>query len=330
MFRSWGFKSEIFSETKSILPELRSDSLDVTRLASMVGKDDVVLLHFSIGSDVNEYLAPLPCRRVLRYHNITPHKYFAGVNTATFACLRRGREQLKQLSTVADANVADSAYNALELEQCGYRNVSVLPIIMDRGLLEAEPDRHMTAKLSNTGTNILFVGRCAPNKCIEELVTQFYYYYRFYDKKASLIHVGSFQGTERYYYFVRSLIKSFGIAERVRLLGSVPQSQLNAYYKSCDLFVSMSDHEGFCIPVIEAMYHRLPVVAFASSAVPDTMDGAGVLFAEKNFALVAETMHHIVSSAPLREAILKKQDARITRYFARDFEKEMRDILLPS
>ena len=330
LFRSWGFQSEIFSETKSVLPGLRSDCLDVSELASRVNPSDTVLLHFSIGSAVNEQLAGLPCRKILRYHNITPHHYFTPINAATAACLRKGRQQIEALAGVAEVNIAVSEYNAGELRKNGYSNVTVLPIMIDTNVLQVAPDRKLTKELSETGTNILFVGRCAPNKRIEDLVNAFYHYHKFCNKDSTLIHVGSFSGTERYHYLIKGLVKDLGLTERVRFMGSIPQTELNACYKSSDLFLSMSEHEGFCIPVIEAMYHGLPVMAFAAAAVPDTMDGAGVLFGEKDYPMVAETMHHILSSDSLRNSILSTERARIDRYFSRDHETELRAMILPS
>lgn len=329
IFRSWGFQSEIFSDASSILPELRSDCHDVRSLAAIVTEEDTVLLHFSIGSDVNEYLADLPCRKALRYHNITPHTYFTPVNAATAACLRRGRQQIDSLAGAADINIAVSKYNAAELEDRGFKDVSVLPILIDRDVLDGTPDRKALKDFTKTGTNILFVGRCAPNKRIEDLVQQFYYYHRFYNRDSTLIHVGSYNGTERYHFLIRGLVKDLGITEKVKFLGSVPQDVLNAAYKSADIFLSMSEHEGFCIPVIEAMHNGVPVVAYASSAIPDTMDGAGVLFSEKDYPLVAETIHRVASTDSLRDSIVGAQNARIERYFARDFETELRTIILP-
>ncbi len=330
MFRSWGYESEIFSETKSILPELRADCSDVSLLESRVSSEDIVLLHFSIGSPVNDYLERMPCRKVLRYHNITPHHYFTPINAATASCLKRGRQQIEKLSNVADLNIAVSQYNAGELEKCGYSNITVMPILIDRKVLDRNPDRKLTKQLADTGTNVLFVGRCAPNKRIEDLVQQFYHYHKFYNRDSTLIHVGSFSGTERYHFLIKGLVKDLGITENVKFMGSIPQSELNACYKGSDLFLSMSEHEGFCIPVIEAMYHNLPVVAYASSAVPDTMDGAGILFSEKNYPLVAETMDRLVTSQSLRNGVISTQNSRVKRYFDRDYENDLREMIRPS
>lgn len=327
MFRSWGYESHIFSETRSVLPELRNDCRDINSLPALVKPDDIVLLHLSIGTPANDIFPALKCRKVLRYHNITPHHFFTPVNAATAAHLRKGRQQLISLSGSACVNIAVSRFNASELTEAGYANIHVLPIMMDRQTLDTTPDSTTAEALESRGTKILFVGRFAPNKRIEDLVKQFYYYNRFCNNDSSLVHVGSYAGTERYFFLIKAMVKDLGITEKVKFLGSIPQAALNACYKSCDLFLSMSEHEGFCIPLIEAMYHDLPVVAFDSSAVADTMDGAGVLFTGKDYPLVAETMHRMLTSGPLRQAVIEGQRKRIKRYFDRDLENELKEMI---
>lgn len=327
MFRSWNYDSEIFSETGSVLPELRKDCRDISTLPSAVRPDDVVLLHFSIGTPANDLFATLNCRKVLRYHNITPHHFFTPVNAATAAHLKKGRGQIQSLAGAAGVNIAVSDFNARELSDAGYVNIHILPIMLDRKTLDTTADTGTEKLLADCGTKILFVGRCAPNKRIEDLVKQFYYYNRFCNSDSTLVHVGSYAGTERYFFLIKAMIKDLGLTEKVKFMGSIPQAELNACYKSSDLFLSMSEHEGFCIPLIEAMYHSLPVAAYSSSAIPDTLDGAGILFSEKNYPLVAETMHRILTSESIRQAVVDKQNDRIKRYFERNLEKELKDIM---
>lgn len=327
MFRSWGYESGIFSETRSVLPELRNECRDISTLPAIVQPDDIVLLHFSIGTPANDLFASLKCQKVLRYHNITPHHFFTPINAATAAHLKKGRQQIHSLAGSAAVNIAVSTYNARELSESGYSNIHILPIMLDRSTLDTPPDPGTLKALTNIGTKILFVGRFAPNKRIEDLVKQFYYYNRFCNSDSTLIHVGSFAGTERYFFLIKAMVKDLGLTEKVKFLGSIPQAGLNACYKSSDMFLSMSEHEGFCIPLIEAMYHSLPVTAFASSAVPDTMDGAGILFPKKDYPLVAETMNRILTSDPIRQAVIAEQHNRIERYFDRDLEQELKDMI---
>jgi len=284
VFRAWGNESRIFSETKRILPQLRKYADDFTDCR--VTGDDIVLLHLSIGSPVNTAFAELPCRKAILYHNVTPSHYFEMVNQSTAFNLAAGRKQLKALAGAADVNMADSRFNAGELEALGYQDVQVLPLILDIDALKAAPDRKTLSRFKDGRTNILFVGRCVPNKRIEDVLTAFAYYQKCVNPDSRLIHVGSFSGAERYYYLLLTQARDLGI-ETVHFAGAVPQSQLNAFFMCADLFLCMSEHEGFCIPVVESMVHDVPVLAYAAAAVPETMDGAGVLFAKKEYEAVA-------------------------------------------
>jgi len=326
-FRSWGLESEIFCETKRILPELRKDAHDISTCSP--GQSDVVLLHLSIGSPVNEVFRALSCRKVILYHNVTPPKYYRAINPQTADSLARGRDQVKTLAGVADINLADSRFNAKELEAFGYTDVHVLPLVLDLDKTVRSPDRRVLRQFKDGKTNILFVGRCVANKCIEDLITTIAVYKQAIDRNVRLIQVGSYAGSEPYHAFLLARCRELGLNHEVHLAGSVPQAKLNAYYKLSDVFLSMSAHEGFCIPVLEAMVHDLPVIAHGAAAVPETLDGAGVIFEEKNFELVAETIGRVVSDAALRAAIVQGQRERLDRYRNRDLGAELRRHLDP-
>jgi glycosyltransferase involved in cell wall biosynthesis len=287
-----------------------------------------VLLHLSIGSVANRVFADLPCRKAILYHNITPAHYLEFINRQMATSLQAGREQLKALAGVAPVNLADSIYNARELEAEGYTGVNVLPLVLDLDKVTTRADRRVLRTFNDGKTNILFVGRCVPNKRLEDALRAFALYHRRVNAQSRFIHVGSFAGTERYYYYLLSMVKEIG-ANNVHFAGSVPQSMLNAFYNVSHVFLSMSEHEGFCIPLIESMACNLPVMAYAAAAIPETMDGAGVLFREKHFETVAEMMDELASATPLRAAVLTGQRHRIARYRARNLEQELRHRLAP-
>ncbi|NQU39853.1 MAG: glycosyltransferase family 4 protein [Lentisphaerae bacterium] len=325
-FRDWGFRSEIYCETKHILPELRKDAFDISCYAP--DPTDIVLLHLSIGCALNEHFKHLDCRKALLYHNVTPPEYFRVINPQIAAQLAEGREQVAALAGSAAVNMADSGYNAAELEALGYRDVHVLPLVLDLDKLASPPDRRVTRQFKDGTTNILFVGRCVANKCIEDLLSALAVYTRTVDHRVRLIHVGSHAGSEPYYAFLLARCRELGI-DNVHLAGSANQAQLNAYYGCADIFLSMSEHEGFCIPLIEAMVHNLPVVAYAAAAIPETLDGAGILVYEKDFGLIAETMSRLVHDDALRAAVLEGQQARLNRFRSRDLVGELRHCLEP-
>jgi len=328
IFRRWGYASDIFCEARRILPELRKQAHDAQRYVSACRPEDVLLLHLSIGSQVNDLFFSLPCRKAVLYHNVTPSEYFALINSETAACLALGRRQMARLAGAAQVNLADSRFNARELESLGYRNVRILPLLPDADRLNGPAARKTLRRFRDGRKNILFVGRCAPNKRIEDLLTAFFHYQKALEPESRLIHVGSVAGTERYYYLLLAQAKELGL-RNVHFARSVPQEQLNAFYRCAHVFVSMSEHEGFCLPLIESLAHDVPVLAFAAAAVPETLDGSGVLFREKNFPAIAEMMDRLVREEAVRSAVIRGQRERYARWLRRDGAAELRDCLAP-
>lgn len=328
IFRSWGFESEIFCEARRILPELRSEARDGEMLRTAIRPEDVALLHLSIGSPMNELFAELRCRKAILYHNITPPEYFRGVQEQIAHLLEKGREQAQRLVGSAEVVMADSAFNAAELTAWGFRDVRVLPLVLDLERLRGPADRRVLRQYRDGCINVLFVGRCVPNKRIEDCLAAFYYFQRYVEPASRFIHAGSFAGTEHYHALLLTFLRDLQL-RNVDLLGAVRQDELNACYQSAHLFLSMSEHEGFCIPLIESMVHDVPVLAYAAGAVPDTLDGAGVLFHEKRFDAIAEMMGRLARPGSLREAVLKRQRERLARYEKRDLAAELRAHLAP-
>jgi glycosyltransferase involved in cell wall biosynthesis len=328
IFRRWGYSSEIFSEERCVTPSERTRVLDVDHYAAAATPDDIVLLHLSIGSKVNDVFKQLPCKKAILYHNITPAHYYELANKQTANHLQRGREQVESLSGTATVNMADSHFNAAELEAAGYPPTKVLPLVLDFGMFTQTIDRRTCSKLDDGLKNILFVGRCTPNKKIEDLLYVFAYYQKTIEPRSRLIHVGAHAGTERYYAILKTMTRELGLSN-VLFTGAVPQPTLNAYYASADAFLCMSEHEGFCIPLIESMSHNVPILAHASAAVPETLDGSGILMTERSFDLAAELLHQIISNRTLRDSVITQQKERLERYKARDLESELKQHLDP-
>jgi glycosyltransferase involved in cell wall biosynthesis len=328
VFRSWGLASEIFSEARRILPELRRDVRDVSACAAAVRPDDLVLLHLSIGSPVNQAFRALPCRKAILYHNVTPPAFYERLNPSTAWSLEQGLAQVRALAGAADLNLAVSQFNARELEAMGYRDVRVLPLVFDPARLNEAPDRRVLRELKDGRTNILFVGRVVPNKRLEDVFLAFAHFQKAVDPESRLVLVGSWAGCERYRQVLASQVRRLGL-RRVDFRGSVPQAALHAAYAAADLFLCLSEHEGFCIPLLEAMAHGVPVLAYAAAAVPETMDGAGVLLGRKDYPEMAELMGRLCRDPALRAAVTAGQAARVRRYFARDLAGELRGLLEP-
>ena len=326
IFRSWGYKSEIFCEECYIQRKSRQHIFNVQDYTSTANNNDTVLLHLSMGSLVNEEFKMLSCKKAILYHNITPDHYFNLINKKTARHLKKGREQLTQLINTADVNMADSQFNASELTQLGYTNVKVLPLVLDFSRLTDDIDGHMATKLQDGKKNILFVGRCTPNKKIEDLLQVFAYYQKTIEPNSRLIHVGSHAGSERYFSLLTGMTKELKL-KNVMFAGSVSQPELNACYARSDAFLCMSEHEGFCIPLIESMLHKTPILAHASAAITETLDGSGILMQERNFELVAEMLNKIISNSELRNSVISQQSERLIRYRNRDLQAELKQHL---
>ncbi len=329
IFRSWGHASEIFCETRCIDPLERANVRDLDDYEPVARAEDIVLLHLSIGSKINERFQYLPSRKALLYHNITPAEGFRMINPSIAADLEAGRAQIASLAGVAEINLADSAFNAAELESMGFGDVRVLPLVLDLERFNGPFDVFLRRRLDDGALNVLFVGRCAPNKRIEDLIRVVHVLEKIMPERiCRLIHVGSYVGTEAYYTLMLSQARELGLRD-VIFLGAASQAELIACYRTAKVFLCLSEHEGFCVPLIEAMIHNIPIVALARAAVPETLDGAGILIRDRDIALIAETVARVAGDARLREALLARQSLRVKAYCARDTEKELREHLAP-
>jgi L-malate glycosyltransferase len=328
IFRTWGFQSDIFSEARRILPDLRDEARDVVSYRAECKPEDIVLLHLSVGSEVNAFFADLPCCKAILYHNITPAEYFTGIQDQIAGLLEQGRRQMKALAGKASVVMADSSFNARELQAMGYGDVPVLPLVLDLHRLRAHANRYTLDKYGDDLVNILFVGRCVPNKRLEDCLNAFYYFQKYVEPNSRFIHIGSFAGTEQYHALLLTMARDMRL-KNVELVGAMRQDELNAAYRISSLFLCMSEHEGFCIPLMEAMVHDVPVFAYKATAVPETLDGAGILFREKRFDLIAEMMGWLVRDPALRHAVIHGQRERLVRYEKRDLAAELRQHLAP-
>ena len=322
IFRKNGCMSRLFSDRSSISEDLLNEVADVSELVNIVQPSDVVVLHLSIGSRVNQVFAKLPSKKVIIYHNITPSIYFQHLNPTIAQVLSEGRKQVAALAGVADVNLAVSAYNARELEECGYKNVKVHPLVIDASFGEGKVDLPFFSSLKKDGfKNILFVGRVAPNKRHDKLLEVFSYYQHYIEPKSRLIIAGSIAGNNMYKALLLGSVYTLEL-KNVYFTEFLPQEELNSCYKAADAFLCVSDHEGFCAPLLEAMSWQIPVCAMANAAIPETMDGAGVLFNDASSAEIAEALNEVITNQPLREKIIEKQNERLARFRNRDIWSE--------
>ena len=323
-----GAACEIWCPGETLSAEDRGRAREIGGLAAAVRPEDVALLHLSIGSRANGIFAALPCRRVALYHNVTPPRYFERLNPGTAADLADGLRQVRALAGVADAEWAVSRFNADELRNMGWRDPKVFPLLLDAGFGGGPVDPTMRARLSAPKfANVLFVGRVAPNKRHDRLLRVFRAFQRGPVPESRLVVPGGYAGMEAYHALLLGMARTMDL-RNVFFPGFVTPAELAACYATASAFVCTSDHEGFCAPLLEAMAWRVPVFAVAAGAVPETLDGAGVLFdPATDDATIAETVARVLRDPALEEAVLAKQDARLARFRARDEWAELKEVL---
>jgi L-malate glycosyltransferase len=315
MLRAANHQSDIFALT--IDDALRDDVRPFSDPAARQGQ--ITFLHFALPSPMTEAFATLPGLRVLQYHNITPAAFFAPYDAGMFRLAALGRQELRTLAGRVDLALGDSEFNRLELEALGFHPTGVLPIAVNLERLTDAPRRPPLERILSDGLiNILFVGRIVPNKRIEDHIRLAEVYKRYVDSYYRFIFVGRSDGLPRYYAMIRALIAEYRmLPDRFVFTGSVPDEDLAAYYRWADAYVSLSEHEGFCVPLVEAMGTDVPVLAYAAGAVPETLGGAGVLFSPKDLELAAEMLGTLVYDRRVRRHVIEGQRRRV-RDFAPD------------
>jgi glycosyltransferase involved in cell wall biosynthesis len=317
VLRAQGYQSEIFVETADY--RLEPLTRDYRELVDATHPDNLLLHHFSLGSKASRTAFALPDRMALIYHNITPPEYFVGVHRMLARQCFRGRRELRAYADRCDLALGDSEFNRQDLEKLGFPRTAVLPVVPDFSNLDRQANLMMAGQFDDGWTNIVFVGRVIANKKIDDLIRFFHAYHTIFNPRSRLLIVGAYSGYERYLASLHQLTAALG-ARHVHFLGHVSDEELVAYYDVADLFLCASEHEGFCVPLVEAFYKQVPVLAYAATAVPDTMDGAGVLYEDKDPRSVAALMDAMVSNQALREAIIAEQLAAVARLKGEDFE----------
>jgi glycosyltransferase involved in cell wall biosynthesis len=292
--------------------------------------DAAVLLHFSIASPLNELFLSLEnIKRAVLYHNLTPEKWFFSYNSRVVEDLRSARAALESVIRAADVVIGDSSYNLLELANFLTKPGRVLPLPFDDKKWAIETNPGIVGILKgHGGVNILSVGRVAPNKCLEDVIKAFYFYHHKINRFSRLWLTGSDIDTEIYAFELKELISTLNLQESVYLVGPVADTELKAFYEASDLYVCMSEHEGFCVPLIEAMNFSLPLIAYDSCAVSETVGMGGLLVTEKHHAKIAELMDQILTNAQLKSELKHKAQAELSRFGLSKFKENLQTQLL--
>lgn len=281
--------------------------------------DDILIYHYThCPPNMEQILNNCNCRKIMIYHNITPPVYFQKYRPEFAKLLSERRIKLQGQKDLFMCCLTDSEYNKVDLQNEGYScPIEVLPILVPVEDYMQTPDGNILERYSHDGiTNILFVGRIVPNKRIEDVIRVFSYYHININSKSRLFIVGSdAMGGDVYPYLLKSLVEDNGMEEHILFTGHISFTELLAYYKLADVFLCMSEHEGFCVPLIEAMLFSVPILAYDAAAVPETIGDAGIIVNTKDPATVAESLHRLVTDLALRESLSEKMQKRID-YFS--------------
>jgi glycosyltransferase involved in cell wall biosynthesis len=325
ILRAAGHQSDLFALTMD--EELRGDVRLMSDWDSRLG--DVTIFHFALPSPMTEAFAGVRGVRILQYHNITPAHFFAPYDPGLFRLAALGRQELATLVGRVDLALGDSEFNRRELEDLGFRPTGVMPIAVNTERLTRAPRRPaLETVLADGLINFLFVGRIVPNKRIEDHIRLAEVYKRNVDSYYRFIFVGRYDGLPRYYAQIRALVDRYQmLPERFWFTGPVPDEDLATFYRWADVYISLSEHEGFCVPLVEAMAADVPVLAYAAGAVPETLGGAGILFTPKDLELAAEALGMLVYDRPFRESILEGQRERLHAFSRESVEQRLHALI---
>jgi glycosyltransferase involved in cell wall biosynthesis len=325
--RAAGFDSDIFAEHAH--PRMAARSRRLWEYARVSSPDTVCLFHFAIGSGAGRMIFHAPDRLVVRYHNITPPEFFARFLPHLARQCHQGRRELRAFAPRAALGLGVSDFNRRELAEAGYARTAVVPIPLDLEAFAAAPRAPLVERLFADGrTNVLFVGRIIPNKKIEDLLRVFAFYQRAFDPHSRLLLVGDHWGYEPYLLFLQAMGRELG-AQEVVFTGQVEDDELRAYYASATAYVSLSEHEGFCVPLLEAMAFDVPVVAYDAGAVAETLGGAGLLVRDKSPDALAALLARVATDARLRAEVREAQRRRLQAARATDVRAALLGALAP-
>ncbi len=321
-FREAGYDSEIYYINGIDYRIPKDTAQEITKIRLSI--DDVLIYHLSSGTQWHYNINDYHCHKIIRYHNITPPYFFEGYHDRLQRICQEGYEGTKYLSNKVEFVLADSDYNLQDLRNMGYDCPGeVAPIFLNLKNYEQRSDEKVLKQVKKKGfTNFLFTGRIAPNKKMEDTIRAFYCYHHFINPKSRLFFVGNYTGITKYYRCLCNYRDKLSLKKSVIFTGHLKDNQVLAYYQLADAFVCMSEHEGFCVPLVEAMVFQVPILAYDSSAVSETLGGSGILLKEKNPMLIAEWMDRIVQDKALRQMIIEKEKKRLQAFAEEQTKKK--------
>ena len=305
--------------------ELYAEHIDMRLPAGMVRhisdlkppeEGDLLLYHGSTGDAMNLKVPLMNGKKVIRYHNMTPPAFFTEYSRKSRSLAEDGVYEMKTAAGGYSYGIAVSDYNRQNMRELGFTcPIDVCPIVIPFSDYDREPDPAVLEKYGGDGwTNLLFVGRISPNKRQENVIRAFERYHRQYNPKSRLILAGSPVAMEPYQVRLDRYVKALGLEDCVIFTGQISFPAILAYYRLADAFVCMSEHEGFCVPIVEAMYFGKPIVALRAAAVPETLGRGGLLLDSSEPETAAAAIHRILTDGALRERLAAEQKRKLPEY----------------
>ena len=272
--------------------------------------NDVRVLHYGARGLTEDWIMGYRGHTYIYYHNVTPARFFARIHFPWVENLRRARETLPQLTHLGALTVSE--YNKRELLYFGFKDVTVIPLLLDfEGFLtvaqRARPSQMLGHDLPSDSVNWLHVGRIVPNKRLEDIIRAFYVYHNQFNSNSRLFLVGSNNESDVYSKALVTWIENLSMQNTIVFTGKVSQGQLFDLYRLADLYLCMSEHEGFCAPLVEAMLSQTPIIAFRSTAITDTIGQAGILLDEKDPVVIATIADLVLNKLAYRKRLIESQ-----------------------
>ena len=314
MIGEMGYEPEIYADNI----DLRLREIAVRPFSRMKPTEerDILIYHGSTGDGMNYLIPRLQGKKVIRYHNITPPSYFHGYSSEAETRCDNGYREIRRIAEAFAYGIADSDYNRIDMRKLGFRcPVDVCPIVIPWEDYDRESDSRVIDSWQGDGwTNLLFVGRIAPNKKQENLIRAFYEYHWRYNPRSRLFIVGNPAGMETYQGKLETYIHELGLEGLVIFTGQTSFPAILAYYRLADVFLCMSEHEGFCVPIAEAMYFGVPIVALRAAAVPETLGKGGLLLDSPDPVMTAAAVDRILRDDHLRGMLHEYQRVQLQNF----------------
>jgi L-malate glycosyltransferase len=319
LLRKEGFESEIFGE--NVAAELLERCKPLGVFNKYDSPDNILFVHYSIASSAMLGVPKFLGKKVIFYHNVTPYQYFVDINPlAAFHCLR-GVTDLHRIAGSISAGVAFSEFSMQDLKKAGISRVTQLPL-----RVTFNPSKHLmdpvTLKMQDQRRKrVLMVGRLAPNKKIEDALRIVSLV-----RNVQLILIGSSVSSRPYYYALREMAQQLKV--HCEFAGHVSPEDLHTYFRTADALLVTSEHEGFCLPILEAFQYQVPVIARAAGAIPETTGGGAILFDESEpRESVALLLERVLQDHELRSAITKKASQVLQEHLSISYRDKILSIL---